>query len=396
MYNALRVLTILASLTVACSSDDGSGVSIGSSGAGGQTVMLPGGGTSSSSGGSSNASFGGGDACSPNNSSACIGQQFEGESLPLDIYIMFDQSGSMCSCVDPPGSLTCPDAACRKTRMDAVREATDQFLADPASAGIGVGLGFFGKQAIGSADCRVDTYATPAVAIAALPGNASAIMTALRAAKPTGETPTGAALRGACNYARDAKQRTGRQVVILLLTDGKPEAPVSCPSKGECCPTLDDAAQAARECASTQPFVNTYVLGVGPLLGNLEQIAIAGGTKQAYLVEGSDVARDVLAALNRIRGDAAIPCQLELPPAPSGQKLDLAKVNIQYADSSCRGTSFYYVESAAACSDHTGWYYDNASAPTRVELCPRSCDVVSAPGGRLYYTIGCATETVPR
>ena len=35
--------------------------------------------------------------------------------------------------------------------------------------------------------------------------------------------------------------------MILLLTDGKPEAPVTCQS-GTCCPSLNEAANAAEAC----------------------------------------------------------------------------------------------------------------------------------------------------
>lgn len=394
MFGALRAAVTLGTFVLlACSSDADSGTTLGNGGTSNPINVLPAGGKST--GGSGGASTSG-TACNPSNASACVEEQFEGEGVPLDIYVLFDQSGSMCSCIEPAGGLLCPDPNCRKTRLDAVREATDQFLSDPLSAGIGVGLGFFGSQPIGSADCRAETYATPSVPIAPLPGNAASVMAALRAVSPTGETPTGAALRGACTYAQDAVRRTGRRVVILLLTDGKPEAPLSCMGGSGCCPTLSDAAAAASACLASAQAVTTYVLGVGPLLGNLEQIAVAGGTQHAYLVEGNDVGSEVLSALNRIRGDAAIPCRLQLPPAPVGQTLDFTRVNVEYADAECRATSFYNVASQSACADSPGWYYDNAVAPTHIELCPHSCGLVSTRGARLFYTVGCETQSVPR
>lgn len=39
----------------------------------------------------------------------CAAQAYEGEAIPLDIYIMFDQSGSMLNDV---GGLTTPCPAC--------------------------------------------------------------------------------------------------------------------------------------------------------------------------------------------------------------------------------------------------------------------------------------------
>ncbi len=327
----------------------------------------------------------------------CVGQRFENQDLPLDLHVMFDTSGSMCSCIDPPliGGI-CPDPSCGKTRIEAVVEALTAFVTDPSSAGIGLGLGAFGQQPIGSADCRVSTYATPSVAITTLPEGATAILEALSAMTPIGETPTGAAIRGACNYAeaRQAAQPDHR-VAILLLTDGEPKAPVSCPTGTEaCCPSVEDAAVAAEECAAGTSGIPTYVLGVGPYLQNLDRIAAAGGSGAAYLVEGTDVTADVLAALNRIRSDASIPCSFPLP-APEGEvEVDPFKVNLAFTDSTCNGKVFPYVNDVSLCDTSGGWYYDDVSQPSTVTLCASSCSEVAAPGGQLYYSVGCATTVV--
>jgi von Willebrand factor type A domain len=328
-----------------------------------------------------------------NEGTACVGQTYAGESIPLDIYIMFDQSGSMCSCLDPDAAQTCPNPACGETRLDAVRNATERFLLDPESAGIGVGLGLFGKQPIGQASCDVADYAAATVGVGPVPEHAASVVQALGQLQPTGETPTGAAIRGACSYAGSWKRQVPHhQVVILLLTDGKPEAPVTCQGgEGACCPSLDDAVTAAEECR-TGSEIETYVLGVGPLLGNLEQIAVAGGTDRAYLVEGGDVSAQVLDALNRIRGAAAIPCQLQLPQPPNGQTLAFDKVNLEYESSECESTLLYSVQNAAECGSEDGWYYDDPANPQTIHLCPGSCDRVSAPGGSLQYSVGCATQ----
>ncbi len=323
---------------------------------------------------------------------SCAGLNYEPEYTPLDIYVMFDQTGSMCSCVDPPliGN-PCPDPNCRKTRIGAIREAMSAFLADKDSAGIGVGVGYFGQFPIGSANCQDSAYAKPAVTIAELPGNAGTMMTSLNGVAPTGETATGAAIRGACTYASAWKKSTVPQhkVVILLVTDGLPEAPVSCPTAG-CCPTLPDAVTAAQTCVTTSG-IQTYVLGVGPYLDNLRQIAAAGGTNDAYLVGTGDVAAEVLQALNLIRGAASIPCSLKIPQSTTGQALAFDRVNLAYANSACEGTVYPYVQTSSSCGSNVGWYYDDPSAPTHIELCPTSCDQVSTAGARLMLTVGCQT-----
>ena len=371
---------VMAAPLFACSSEDGEGGHLrdpgktGGNGGTGSVIIDPNGnGGSSSFGGTT----GNPDDCGTSVLNGCVGEFYEGESLPLDIYIMFDQSGSM---INDVGGLT---------RLAAVQQATREFLRDPASAGIGVGIGYFGHQPIGETRCEDALYESPAVPVSV---DHEPVIESLDAREPTGETPTASALRGACTYASDWKrQHPGRGVVILLVTDGKPEAPVSCPSGG-CCPTIDDAEAAALACNDRAPNVPTYVLGVGPELDLLNRIAEAGGTKRAYLVGNEDVAANVLAALSTIRGDAAIPCTLEIPEPPLGESVDFATVNLFAGESGVECLSpIYHVSEAMGCGDEGGWYYDNPDAPTAVELCPTSCESVSRPGSRLRFSVGCAT-----
>ncbi|HYQ14548.1 MAG TPA: VWA domain-containing protein, partial [Polyangiaceae bacterium] len=105
----------------------------------------------------------------------CAAQAYEGEAIPLDIYIMFDQSGSMLNDV---GGLT---------RLDAVERATRTFLRDEASAAIRVGVGYFGFAPIGQTSCAADDYATPSVPVTL---DHEAVLSSLAAREPTGETPT--------------------------------------------------------------------------------------------------------------------------------------------------------------------------------------------------------------
>jgi hypothetical protein len=345
--------------------------------------------------GRTGASAGGGSSIcgAPTGDATCGGQTFAGKSVPLAMYILFDESASMCACLDAGAGQLCLESGCKTTRLDAVRQAIDKFLLDPNSEGISVGLGLFGQQEIGETSCEPSSYADPTVAVGLLPEQAGALSDALSRLTPTGETPTGPGLRGACDYARDYRARTQqRQVVLLLLTDGRPEAPSTCRGgTGVCCPSLGDAVLAAEECR-TQAGISTFVLGVGPLLDNLDQIAVAGGTEGAHLVQGGDVSTEVLNALNRIRGDAAIPCELALPEPPAGQGLALDTVNLEYEGAQCEHTPFDAVRSAADCGEDDGWYYDDPAKPGSIQLCPTSCDRVSGPGGKLYYSVGCATR----
>jgi len=63
---------------------------------------------------------------------ACAVATQTAQTVPLDLYIMLDSSGSMAG-----------TAAGNQTKWDAVRSALTAFVADPKSAGLGVGIQYF-------------------------------------------------------------------------------------------------------------------------------------------------------------------------------------------------------------------------------------------------------------
>lgn len=385
-FGGIGLASLVLGAVTACSGSDEGDASIG---AGGTSVNLGQGGSTNGNGstngsGASSGNVGGigignGSGCDDSSSDTCAGVNFEVESIPLDIYVMFDQSGSMLNDV---GGIT---------RLAAVQQAVAAFLRDQNSAGIGVGIGYFGFQPIGQVSCDAKVYQKPDVQVSR---DHESVITSLNKRMPTGETPTAAALEGACSYAESYKaQNPNHAVVILLVTDGKPEAPVSC-SNGGCCPTLDDATAQAHGCLTGPQQIPTYVLGVGPNLDNLHAIAQAGGTKTAYLVGDKDVTNNVLAALNNIRRAAQIPCQFEIPMS-SGGAVDLGKVNVLYAQGGCDYKPLYYVTRADACAADGGWFFDNPNSPSFIKLCSNSCELVSNTGSALKVSVGCASIEPP-
>jgi hypothetical protein len=359
---------------------------------GGNSSSQGGQGTTSSSGGVSSAT----DICASTDLAGCVGDRYAGEQIPLDIYIMFDVSCSM-SC---PSEETGPGLCCRggpRPRIDQVRNATTTFLRDPASAGMGVGIGYFGFMQGGQTSCDPSRYSSPSVAIANLPGNADALVNSLNSVEPTGETPTGAAIRGACTYASQWQAKTpGHKTVVLLVTDGFPEAP-STSQNGGCTPTIQDAVQAATTCANHNPPLPVYVVGVGEQLANLGDIAVAGGTKQPFIVGGADITQQIVTALNQIRALAQIPCHVKLPPPPAGQDLKIDQVNVGYCAPGGTGTIFTNVPDAPGCdANGGGWYYDDPADPKQIILCGPTCDLVNTPGGSLFASVGCQTKSSVR
>jgi len=80
---------------------------------------------------------------------ACIGVSSEAKLLPLDIYVMYDQSGSMDEKTGAGGM--------SPTKWAAAKTAFFSFLADPASTGIGIGIQYFAYYPPGiPASCTTD------------------------------------------------------------------------------------------------------------------------------------------------------------------------------------------------------------------------------------------------
>lgn len=337
----------------------------------------------SDQGGAAGAGGGGDRECSPlPPSSGCAGSIVDRRSASaLDVYILFDQSGSMSDVVSGGTS----------TRLDEVRRALDGFLRDPRSAGLNVAIGYFGSDPIGEASCDPLDYTTPAVPFGSLPAQANSILDSLSSIEPIGETPTPAALEGTCRYLRAWSQaHPDHETVILLVTDGEPRAPVTSQT-GTCAPTLEQAEIAAAACAEGVGSIRTLVLGVGPFLSNLDRIAAAGQTDAAYLSE--DGAEPVLATLNRMRG--ALPtCQLRLPQPP--EPLDHSQLNLVASEGSCEGDVLQRVQGESACDPvNGGWFYPTWPNPDWVRLCPASCESLRESGLQLLFQTGCATYVAP-
>jgi hypothetical protein len=326
------------------------------------------------------------------------------ERARADAFIMFDQSASMTAMEG------------NQTRWAAVTQATIAFVQSPDSAAIGVGIGYFGRAAPGIEDCLVNVYAQPEVPIAVLPGNAQAIVNSINRHRPLSETPTAAALTGAIQHAKDWQNRNPMHpVFVLLVTDGEPSVGVSAPNPLSTCynntqQTVQGTVDAAKAGASGTPPIKTFVLGVGPQLANLDQIAVAGGTQKAYLISGGNVADQVVTALNTIRGTISrtvtktvtktvpIPLDCEwVMPAPMGNKdQDPEKVNVNFLSGGAL-TKLGKVGSQADCASfQNGWYYDDPAAPTKIIACPTTCDSIKAStDGKIDILVGCDTYIAP-
>lgn len=349
--------------------------------AGGQPAgAAPGSGGFISAGAQSNAGgtiFGfGGEVTTRDAGGACKGDMAAAEKIQLDLYVMVDQSLSMAT----------PDAN-GMSRWAEVTGALQQFFQSMDSNGIGVGMQYFGLGLLGTS-CNAPDYAMAEVEIAPLPGNLQPLLNSLMMHGPSSVTPTPAAVQGAIQHAQAWKMsHPSHAVAVLLVTDGEPDL----------CGLVPDVANAAMQGASGNPPIQTFVLGVGTALDALNQVAMAGGTTQAYLVTGTqNVTADVLAALNKIRAATALPCEFTLPTPEPGKPFDYTKVNVVFTPQGGAQEVVYYTADPSKCSPMSkAWHYDNPTTPTRIELCPDTCTAISMGGGTIGYQLYCPVISLP-
>jgi len=339
----------------------------------------------------------------------CATSVTKADQVPLDLYIMLDQSSSM------------SDSVMGGTKWSAVTSAIQTFLGQPGLDGVSVGLQYFAVpagtsnsctvlsctvdadcgatacgpciagaclgylgQLGGNDSCTASDYATPAVEIAPLPGVATAIESSMSMHSPSTSTPTSAALQGAVDHAKAWQQAHPSDVaVVILATDGDPT---------ECDTSLTDIDAIAATAAAGPPKILTFVIGVGTDTSNLDGIAQAGGSTSAYLVDtGGNVNQQFLDAMNAIR-HAALGCAYTIPMG-SGP-VDYSQVNVVYQPGGGGNpVTLPYVMSQANCpASGNGWYYDNPTTPTEIILCSSTCTAIEADTmGEVDITLGCAT-----
>ena len=275
--------------------------------------------------------------------------------------------------VDKSGSMGGTALAVKWTPAVAALKA---FFADASSANIHASLSFFKQQN----ECSVAAYATPSVAMSALP-DATAFAAALDANSPSGGTPTLPAELGAVQYAQTvaATLKPGEKVAVVLVTDGDPN---------DCNSTSTNVAAAAAAVAST---IKTYVIGVGNEVAKLDEIATGGGTAphiQVNTTSAVTTSSDLRAAIGKIKA-AQLSCDYTLPPPPAGKSIDVNAVNVNYTTGG-KATTLGY---SADCSNAGGWHYDSTTTPTKIIMCPTICTTLQndTSGGKVDIVFGCST-----
>src|SRR6187551_2256540 len=284
---------------------------------------------------------------------ACVTETATAELEPVYLVFGFDRSGSM-----GKGDEDWHD---QSLKWDPVATATRAFFEDPASVGVSAALKFFPDSSEEDERCDASRYSKPEVPMTALPSDDfAAVIDAVPDEDWIGGTPTLAVMTGLVSYIDDQRASNPGRYAIVLVTDGYPQ---DCPDS-----SIESVAELA---ASVAEAIPTYVIGVAnpPIedapdnVTNLAEIAEAGGTEQAFVIDTGDptqTSRDFASAIERIRG-SAISCELAIPAAPAGRSFDKEAVQVTYGAPGADRTELRY---DAECGDNA-WFYDDPENPSR-------------------------------
>lgn len=297
---------------------------------------------------------------------ACAVVKVKAEPLPLDLYFMLDTSGSMSG-----------------TNITALHQGVVNFANDPSAAGIGVSGNHF---AIGGFNetCNAGDYGTPAVPWHTLPY--PAFTNWVNSLQADGYTPSVPALTGAVNACKARIQsEPTHKCVVVFVTDGQPE--------GNCPPTNQAAKAPLGTIASGSCTAGIPVFAIGfPNLTALGQdivnyVAQQGCTNQAFIIQAGSMGAQFTAQLKVIQ-QASLGCEFLMPTTDAGA-IDQDKVEMKYTPGGGTEQTLPRVDAQGNCAGD-GWYYDNNSNPSKLILCPDSCNKVKADTqGKVDVSLGC-------
>ncbi len=367
-FSGILAVGASVGLAVACGgSGSGNGNIFGTGGANGSGASgntggygafgAGGGGAGVNLGGSGNGTGTGG-ALNPDG--GCANLNVDANRIPVAMYIMLDKSGSM--------SLN--------NKWTNAKSGIQQFVKDPNSAGIKVGLQYFP----GNGQCDGSGYNQPKVALAPLPGNAGPIMNSLNGTNPTGTTPTEGALRGLTQFCKNYESSHPQEKCVgLLVTDGEPNG---------CNGGQSYLANIAQTAYSGSPSVLTFTMGMqGANFTLLDALAKAGGTNKSFNVS-SGGAQAFVQALQNIAGQI-LSCDFQMPTTDAGT-VRPDSILMSYTSGSGQTQGLPHIDKAADCTAAGGFYYDNNTSPTKITLCPTTCNTVqNDQNGSIHIQLDC-------
>jgi hypothetical protein len=243
---------------------------------------------------------------------------------PVDVLLVLDRSASMtysiaqdcnCSGTTPTSANACRNSGSCTDRWTAIRSAVATTLV--GAGAVQWGLEFFAS----SLSCTLT--GTPEVPISA--DSADAIEAQIAATTPGSNTPTRAAITAATGYLQALGDN--HKKYILLATDGVP----NCGSGMDQSVSDIDGATAAVSAAAAAGFP-VYVVGIGPSVSNLTQLAKAGGTNDYYPAISPDQLTQALLSISSFFGSCSYRSN-QVPPDPDNIAVYVNKQRVDQNDS---------------------------------------------------------------
>jgi hypothetical protein len=313
---------------------------------------------------------------------ACAATTVKAEALPLDMYIIFDKSGSMHAPMTGcgpcgggfPGCLTanCGDCDVGGTvgsKWCRSINALNGFFSAGTSVGMGVALQYFSGSSCGA-------LSSPAVPLQILPSHLTQLQTSLNSISPSGGTPTGSAASGIVQFT-NANQQPGRKMIGVIITDGDP---TDC---GD--PVAINGTLAAH---FTNTGIPTFIVGMdGATYSALQTMANGAGAAQHtnycgggitpchFYNVGNGDPNAFIDAMKAIQ-QSALGCSFNVP-RPDGGAPDWTKVQVKYTAGTGGTQTIPNVPTVNDCANG-GFYYDNNTNPTTINICPSTCSVIQA------------------
>ncbi len=98
--------------------------------------------------------------------------------------------------------------------------------------------------------------------------------------------------------------------------------------------------------------------------------------------------------LATMMSNVEIACEWNVPEPPDDETLDPTKVNMEFDDGEGNTEAIGHVGSSAECDNVThGWYYDDEADPTKIFVCPQTCDWIHEfSGAKIKIIMGCETK----